>query len=230
MQGVLILLYIHLLSYFLLCLESSTCTPPFLPSCTLFFGFFTPLQSLSSLVPVMHVRTLRGMREEERVCVGSELEKNRGEPRKGGKRKSSRPVTPSEHLKLPAGLSSASPHIAPPISANPTGLPGLGEGWKHTSFPLRSLVFDSLPSFVPVLFSSFTLASYCTKAVFTPSWLKGVMWRCASVRACDSAWICFVCVMFLFDCKCVGANVLVSVIFCIFDFSISPFLNKFSGF
>lgn len=110
---------------------------------------FISLQFLSSLVPVMHVRALRRMRGEERVRRPRAW-KDSVKLRKGGERKSSRPITPSEHLKLLPELSSAAPHISPPISANPTGLPGLDHRWKHLF--LFSLVFNFLQSFVPCLF------------------------------------------------------------------------------
>lgn len=110
----------HLISCFL-CLHRSPGvlhlypSPPFLHSSP-------SLQSLSSLVPVMHVKALKGKgrrRKSLQACL--ELEKTQGS--RGGERKSRRPITPSEHLKLLAGLSSAAPLISPPISANPTGLP-----------------------------------------------------------------------------------------------------------
>lgn len=127
MQGVFILLCIH--HFPLLCLFYPS---PLSGLLHLFLflplSVFAPLLFLSShlcnlfhsVVPVMHVRALRGMRKRRKGSAGPELEKTPGNRGWGGERKlSSRPITPSEHLKLPGRAFKCSlltfPHQSLPI-------------------------------------------------------------------------------------------------------------------
>lgn len=160
------------------CLESFTCIPPlcFFP----FLFLSVHLRSLSLLLYLSCMRGLsEGMGEEERVCRPGAW-KDSGKQRKGregrgGERKSKRPITPSEHLKLLAGLSSAAALISPPISANPTGLPWTRWTVKTHLFSLPlSLLLNFLHSFVPGLHSLSALASFCTENCRNSFFIKNV--------------------------------------------------------
>lgn len=133
-------------------------SPVSLPSVS-FPSFSSPYTSAVSLFSCT-CHACEGSRkgwEKKKESAGPELEKiqgSRGREGRGGERKSKRPITPSEHLKLLAGLSSAAALISPPISANPTGLPWTRWTVKTHLFSLPlSLLLNFLHSFVPGLHS-----------------------------------------------------------------------------
>lgn len=100
----------------------------------------TPLQSLLFLVADMHVRTLEGMKEEKRVSR-SVAWKDSGRQRRGRERKNRRPLTPSEHLKLLTGLSSAASHMSSPSLPIPQACQDSVNGKNVYLFPPLFLSF-----------------------------------------------------------------------------------------
>lgn len=127
----------------------------------------------------MHVKTRRDERRRTSLS-GLQAWKDSGKQRReGGEGGGGGAITPSEHLKLLAGLSSAAPPVSTPV---PQACRGICGRWKHIPLlPPVALLLNFIRSFVPGLYSLFTAASY-TKTTH-PS-LKQVGCECVRQWAC----------------------------------------------